>query len=62
MGESLGHQCVTFRLFPETKGRVLLQDLAQPVEPVKPMEAVEAMVQDSFTPQAGQRCVFPRIT
>lgn len=59
MGGSLGHQRVASRLmFPETKVCVLLQDLAQPVKLVKPMEEVGGFSAGFFPAAAGQRWVF----
>lgn len=60
---SLGHQRAAFRgRFPKIKGRVALQDRAQPVELVKPMEGIGGHGAGFFHAAAGQRCIFPRIT
>ena len=62
MGESLGHQCVASRgLFPEIEGRVVLQDLAQPVELVelvKPMEGGGGYGAGFFYAASGLKACF----
>lgn len=52
VGGGVGHQCAALKSrFPHLQGRVILQDLAQPISQVIPLPGVEAMVHDFWTPQ-----------
>jgi demethylsterigmatocystin 6-O-methyltransferase len=48
-----GQQCQNLRKkYPHLKGRVVLQDLQEVLDSVRPMEGIEFMAQDFFTPQS----------
>lgn len=52
VGGGVGHQCVALKKkFPETKGRVVLQDIPNVLEQAMKYPGVESMVHDIFTPQ-----------
>ena len=52
IGGSFGHQCIGLKAkYPDLPGRVILQDLPQTLEHVRPIEGVEIMVQDFYKPQ-----------
>ena len=52
IGGSFGHQCIAFKArYPKLPGRIILQDIPQTLEHVKPIEGVEIMVQNFFEPQ-----------
>lgn len=63
VGGGIGHQCAEFKeSFPEVKGKVVLQDLAQSIERALPTPGVNNMVHDFFEPQPiqGEWSSFPR--
>lgn len=63
VGGSIGHQAVMFKSrFPDTPGRVILQDLEGPVGASIPHEGVEKSVVDFWQPQAvkGARIYYLR--
>ena len=52
IGGGIGVQCVTLRnRFPQTLGRIILQDLPQTLEHAMAGEGFEKMVHDFWTPQ-----------
>ena len=52
VGGGIGHQCVALKTrLPHVPGRIILQDLPQVVAQAIPMEGVETMAHDFWTPQ-----------
>lgn len=52
IGGANGHQCIALRAhFPNLVGRVILQDTPQVIGQVPPMEGIEPMIYDFWTPQ-----------
>lgn len=52
VGGGIGQQCQALKArFPDMVGRVILQDLGPPISMAVPVEGVEKMVYDFWTPQ-----------
>ena len=52
VGGATGHQCAALvSKFPQLKGRVILQDLPEVLQRAVPIEGVELMPHDFWTPQ-----------
>jgi demethylsterigmatocystin 6-O-methyltransferase len=52
VGGGFGHQCVGLReKYPTLRGSVVLQDLPQTLQQVKPIEGVQILAHDFFQPQ-----------
>ena len=52
IGGGVGHQCEALKIkYPKVPGRIILQDLPQVVAQAKPMEGVETMPHNFWTPQ-----------
>lgn len=55
VGGSIGHQCARLKAkYPDLPGRIILQDLPATIKAAKPIEGVEFMPYDFFTPQPVQ--------
>jgi hypothetical protein len=53
IGGNQGHDLMTFRKrYPKIPGRLILQDLPEPIDKIlPPLESIEVMPYDFFTPQ-----------
>jgi len=52
VGGSIGHQCARLTAkYPNFPGRIILQDLPETIKAARPIEGVEFMAYDFFTPQ-----------
>ena len=52
VGGSFGHQCARLKAkYPDLPGRIVLQDLPETIKQARPIEGVEFMAHDFFTPQ-----------
>ncbi len=52
VGESFGHQCARLKAkYPDLPGRIVLQEMPEKIKQARPIEGLEFMAHDFFTPQ-----------
>jgi hypothetical protein len=64
IGGNQGHDLTTFReRYPKLAGRLILQDLPEPIDKISPpLEGIEVMPYDFFTPQPVKGRFYPNIS